>query len=594
MIENAATLKELWSERQLYYGQLHHQIDTMVRVYEGVLPDEYDDFFHEEMHVHLINMIRLAWDDLATLAGKEFLLYVEPDNETTTAKTRAEKLEKWAYGVNRAGRNAGGITMKSLMKVLMWWLVGTANAVLMVLPDYENKSPFFTFRDPRTHFPPVGWSPWNETRAEDSLFAYQKTIAQLKAEYGDAANMIGQRTGVTYALGAPGGITKSNDDERYLWVGEYYSEDQWMIATLEDQAVELVYSEKGDKGHPGIQPVSAMSLYSGMNTKGRSLFADQVSIQAAMARMFSQKLDFFDRTLYPLIFTTPLAGKNLRVGPYAVNEFDITLGVNPRLDTVAPSQSVDADQMMAFALGMSRMLNRNPEQFQGAGDANSAKAIQSLKEGVTATVRDFIWPNPIEVLPTSYANAAKMDIKLWGRQTKSASGRRRNKNFVQTYRPYELLKGREHTFEVEAGAGLAGYQGMLELLQMLGAETISEDTLLEQSDHVRDAELEKRRIQKMRMEKLLWASMQARAAQQAGTPGALKPGAMGKLRKMTEDGEDLFDAITKLEETKQLYDELPPAPPAGPGLPGAPGPGGIPPEMAGLIPGLGAIQGGIA
>lgn len=591
-IENASDLKTMWSERMLYYGSLHNDIDTLVRVYEGILPAEFDDYFHEEMNVHVINAIRLAWDDLATLAGKEFILYVEPDSEKSAAKARAEKIEQWAYGVNRAGRTAGGITMKSLMKVLMWWLVGTANAVLMTLPDYKNESPFFTFRDPRTHYPPVGWSPWNETKAEDALFAYMKTVSQLKAEYGEAAMGLNSvKRGVTYNLGQSGSnASKLDEDNTWLWVGEYYHEDAWIIGTLEDQAVELVRSESGDRGHPGVQPVSAMSMYSGMNTKGRSIFADQVSIQAAMARMFSQKLDFFDRTLYPLIFTTPLAGKTIRVGPYAVNEFDVTLGVNPRLDVVGPAQSVDADQTMAFAMGLSRMLNRNPEQMQGAGDANSAKAINELKAGVTATVRDYIWPNAIEVLPSAYANAAKIDVKLWGNKSKRSIGKHRNRNFSITYRPYELLKGRENTVEVEAGSGLAGYQGTLENLQKLGAETMSEDDFLEQDEGTRDAQKAKRGIQKMRLEKLQWAVLNARAAQDPSVPGALMAGAIGKIRNAVDEGKDLFDAITELEEANELYATPPPTPDLG--MMGAPGSmPGMPPEIA---PTLEALRGGIA
>lgn len=592
-MENESDLKTLWSQRAAYYGDVHSQIDTLVRVYEGELPDQFQDFFHEDMNVHVINAIRVAWDDLANLAGKEFPLYVDPDNDTSKAKARAEKQEKIGYGYNRAGRAAGGVTMKNLMKVLMWWMVGTANAVLMTLPDYRNQSPFFTFRDPRTHYPPTGWSPWNETRAEDSLFVYQKSLAQLKIEYPDRIGELGRAVGSTYHLGSPGGRGgKSNDDEVFLWVGEYYHEDCWMLATLEDRVVTLLRSDDGDPGHPGIQPVSAMSLYSATSTKGRSMFADQISIQAAMARMFSQKLDFYDRTLYPLIFTTPLAGKTIKVGPYAVNEFDVASyqGVPPRLDVVGPSQSVDADQTLQFAIGLSRMLNRNPEQMQGAGDADSAKALSKLNEGVNQTIREGIWPGAIEVLPTAYSNAAKMDLKLWPNASKTSKGRRKNANYRVSYRPKVDLEGRCEDFEVEPGVGLSGYQGTLEILQLIGAELMSEDTALEQLESVREPQEEKRRIQAMRMEKLEWADLQAKAAN-----AQLVPGAMAKLRRMTqEEGVDLFDALERLEMAGQLLIPPPEENPlaalmGGGGAPGAPAGGPpLPP------PDLGAIRGGAA
>jgi hypothetical protein len=564
----------------------------MTDVYNGEIPAELADMFHEEMHVHLINMIRLAWDDLAWLAGKEFPLYSKPEKNDPTNKERAERLEKWGYAVNAAGRQAGGISMKSLMKILMWWLVGCANAVVMVLPDYEHQSPFFTFRDPRTHLPPIGWTPWNETKAEDALFAYQKPASQLMIEYPDKVDEIRASLTKTINLGLGGDSRKSTDEgDTWLWVGEYYHKDCWGVATLDNRPVKLVWSETGDRGHPGVQPVVSMGLYSATRSKGRSLFADQVSIQAAMARMFSQKLDFYDRSLYPLIFTTPLVGKTIKVGPYAVNQFDMTMGTTPRADAIGPTNSIDADQTMQFAMGLSRMLNRNPEAMQGAGDADSAKAISELRKGVTDTIREGIWPAAVETLPTLYKAAAEMDINLWGGITKEATGRRNNGEYAMSYRPRTLLKGRESKLIVEPGVGLAGFQGTQELLMLLGAEAISEDTVLEQGEWVRDSQEEKRRIQGMRMEKLMWADLQARVGAPPGTPGKVKSEALSELWEMVlGQGEDLFASVKKLAASGRLYEEPPMA--ADPlqamlagGAPPGPGSPLPPPQIAALARG---------
>jgi len=582
-INRAGDIGAEWAARSMTYAADHHLMDTMVEVYEGGIPQEFKDFFHEEQHVHLINSIRLSWDDLANLAGKVFPVYVNPDDDSSKAKDRAERLEKIAYGWNDAGRAAGGVSMKMLMKVIMWWLVGCANAVAMTLPDYRNKSPFFTWRDPRTHYPPVGWTPWNETRADDALFAYQKTVAQLKAEYPDKADEIGRAVRRIYNLGALPGGGSQGEDETWMWVGEYYHEDTWMVTTLAEREVTLVRSDAGDRGHPGVQPVVAMSLYSATGPKGRSMFADQISIQAAMARMFSQKLDFFDRTLYPIIFTTPLAGQTVKIGPFAVNEWDITMNVPPKVDTIAPAAQVDADQTLAFAMSLSRMLNRNPESLQGQGEANSAKALSKLMEGVNQTIREGVWPSVIEAMPQLYAAAAKMEVNLWGDTRKFASGTRANTSFRLEYRPRLYLPGREHTFQIEPGVGLAGYQGTLEILQLVGAELMSEDTALEQGEWAREPQEEKRRIQGGRMEKLIWADLQAKAAQ-----GMLQPGAMGRLREMVfAKGEDLFDALRKLEEMGALM--VQPMMPEEMGLPM----GGPPEAGAGLPPpSLEALRGG--
>ena len=583
-IQQAGDLQSLFSERAFYHAEDIKTMDELVGVYNGGLPPEFDEFFHEDQHVHLLNMIRLAWDDLAALAGKTFQLYVRPDRGGDAPAKRAEKQEQIGYGYNEAGRRAGGIEMDLLMKVLMWWLVGCANAVLMVLPDYERKTPFFTFRDPRTHLPPTGWNPYSQTKLTDSLFVYQMSVAELKARYPARADEIGRKaTHSVIPLGYRGAVTSSGgDDSRYVWVGEYYEENVWLTATLEDEVVTLI--ESTGRGHPGVVPVIPMGLYNPDTSKGRSIFADQVSLQAAMARMFSQKLDYFDRSLYPILFTTPLAGKNIRIGPYAVNEFAIEAGVTPRLETVAPANPVDADQTMQIAMGMARMLNRNPESFQGGGEADSAKAIRELTSGVDRVVRSHIWPAAISALPTAYTAAAKMDMALWPNVSKKAKGKRKNENFLVTYRPMVDLKGREFDFEVEKPISVGGYQGQLQLMQLVQAELLSEETAFEHLEDVPNAREERLKVQNFRMEKLEWADLQAKAGQ-----GALQPGALKKVRDiMAEKGIDLFSALAEVDQRGELL-----VAPVGPEvMAGGPGGAAAPGGLEQIVPTLDALRRG--
>lgn len=588
-IQEAGDLKTLFSERAMYYAEDIKVMDELVGVYNGSLPPAFDEFFHEEQHVHLLNFIRLSWDDLAALASKTFQLYVRPDNGTPTAQARAEKQEQIGYGYNEAGRRAGGVEMDMLMKVLMWWLVGCANAVLMVLPDHERKTPFFTFRDPRTHLPPTGWSPYTQTSLTDSLFVYQMSIAELKARYPDKAGELGRKAGASIIpLGYRAPVTNTGgEDSRYIWVGEYYEDDVWMTATLEDDVVTLVRSDTGDRGHPDVMPVMPIQLYNPDTSKGRSIFADQVSIQAAMARMFSQKLDYFDRSLYPIIFTTPLAGKNIRIGPYAINEFAIEAGVTPRLETIAPANPIDADQTMQIAMGMQRMLNRNPESFQGGGEADSAKALRELTSGVDRVVRSHIWPGVISALPTAYTAAARMDVSMWPNVSKKARGQRKNEKFLVNYRPQADLRGREGDFEVEKPISVGGYQGQLQLMQLVQAELISEETAFEQLEDVPNAREEKLKVQNFRMEKLIWADLQAKAGQ-----GILQPGALPEIKALVAKGTDLFDAIAEVDSAGRLLVQAPAGPEGLLGGPGGAGPAGAAPGGEAIAPTLDALRRG--
>lgn len=587
-VRSAEDLPGEWALRAAYFGDDHELMDKLVNLYYGGLPPEFDDYFDPEMHVHLVNMIRLAWDDLAALAGKVFPIYVRPDNEKPTARQRAEKQEQIAYGWNRAGQIVGGVSRDLLQKVVAWWMVGCANAVVMTLPDYKHKTPYYTFRDPRTHYPPIGWSPYTQAGADDALFAYQLSIGELKRRYPARNDEINQKLSRMVS----GRFTTSGNDSDAVWVGEYYHEDVWSVSTLTDNTVILEQSQSGDRGHPGVQPVTAMGLYTPVGAKGRSMFADQISIQAAMARMFSQKLDFFDRTLYPLVFHTRLAGQTIKVGPFATNEYDVTDGVAPRVDTVAPAHQVDADQTMAFALGLSRMLNRNPESMQGAGAADSSKALETLKQGVVGTIRDGIWPPMLEAEPHLMSNAAKIDIALWPNVKKSATGKGKNSAFRVSYVPTVDLRNREFDFEAQAGLGVAGYQGTIEILQLLGAEQISEETALEQRDDIPDAEKEKRRIEADRIKKLLRADLASRA-QAAGTgqPGALAPGALAEILRRVESGEDLYAVLEDMDKAGRLTVQPPQMPEAGP--PGAlPGMGGPSPAgPPGPMPSLGMLRG---
>lgn len=587
-------ITQIWTDRAAVQSGAIGAMDDIVGVYLGQLPAEYDEFFHEEMHVHHVNMIRLAWDDLASLTGKVFPLYVHADRDSAPAKKLAERLEQIGYGYNEAGRIVGAVDMSLLMKVYAWWMVGVAEAVAMIVPDYRRKTPYFTFRDPRHWYPPVGWSPFSQVDSDDALFAYPLTLGEIKRRWKDAAPELDRKLAKVYRT--QGGITSTNDSST-IYVGEYYHADAWIVQTLTDEVVTLARSDTGDRGHPNVMPVVPMSLYS-PGVRARSIFADQVSLQAAMARMFSQKLDYYDRTLYPIIFTTPLADKMVRVGAWAINEWDPSFQGQFRVEVVSPRNAIDADQTMAFVMGLSRVLNRNPEQMQGqapGGRADSAKALATLRDTVVnTTIREMLWPPMIHALPKMYTKAAQLDLALWPNERKRAAGRKRNQAFSMMYRPKVDLQGHEEDFQVEPGVGLAGYQGTLEILQLVGAELMPEDEALEQLDHVRDAQEAKRKIQAMRLEKIQRDDLASRALAPPGTPGKLKAGALAEIkRRVQERGEDMFDVIADLESRGELVEEAAPENPlAAAGEAG--GAGGLVGMLGGAVPSLELLRGGRA
>lgn len=560
--QSSLDLPSIFNSRAKHWGAKHAEQDRIIGVYFGDYPVEFEDFFDNLDHNFVINMIRLAWDDLASMAGQEFPLYFPTENETAAQRDKAEKREKVCYGYNSAGRRAGGMDMKGLSHALGWYLVGCAEAVATVDLDYARKTPYFDWRDPRSFYAPVGWSPWQNEELDGSLFARQMTLGELKRLFPSAAGTLDaqySRRTIPLTTGWGGNAINSTslgDDDIYCWVGEYYCKDYWLVATMDsDRQVTFIESQQGlDKGHPGLDPTVAYSLFA--PDTPRSPLADQVDIQVALSRMFSQKIDFYDRTLYPEIFHTPLTHKNIRRGPNATNELDTSTGVSPFVQVVSPTQTVDANQMMQFTIGMSRILNRNPESMQGGGEADSAKAINELKQAVSGTIRTMFWPTFIQGHPKLYAKAMRCDIRLWGNERKKIAGRtpetHTKKRGIPTsvsYVPNTDLAGHEDDVEIEPGIMLRGYQGRLELLQLLGAKAISRSTMLEQMDVIRDPQEEEKRIEMDELGEVQFAALLAKAQS-----NELQPDALSKIHDlMAEKGLHRLEAIKEVNERGELY-----------------------------------------
>lgn len=598
-VNSALDLLQLKTERESHYSHAHSVMDELIAVREGIVPARFQEYFPAGIPVQIINMIRMAHEDHTAMAGKVFPLYCPPRNATSKAKREAEKVEQICYGYNDAARRLGGMGMESLMKKLAWWLSLAGDAVMMVLPNGEFKTPFFTFRDPRTHLPPVGWAPWSQAPLDGTLFAYKLRLGELKARFPDRRAELSEKH--TKSMIDSYGRKYAVDENPEVWVGEYYSKDCWMVATLEDDCVTLLRSDTGDKGHPDVCPVVPMTSYSATDPKGRPLYADQVPLQMVLARIISQQVEFMDKTIYPEIYSTPLVDGQRKYGPGSHNEFDVSIpgGERPYLQVVQPSGANHSDQMMGFIMGTSRMLNRDPEVFQGIGDANSAKALDNLKAGPQMLIQDGMWPIMIDALPKAYNIAMEMDMNLWGAERKTAMGIRKNSRYAVDYTPLSHLRGYEHSVVVEPGLGLAGYTGKLEVMQMKESGMISRATALESIPEFTEPEKEARAIDGDMVRELILTDLGTKA-----TNNMLAPGALAELLRLIEEDElSVHEAVKKLEESGGLVP--PPPPPAedpmaalmgGMGgemppldaLRGAGGGGGAPPAM----PPLGSIRGG--
>jgi len=115
-----------WHEEQA-------DMDSMADIYEGNLPPEFERYFPRSVPKHLVQVIPLAWDDLATQVGRLPDLRAEPRNLTAKEQKAAGLLEKIGFSYLNNAKPTG----KRFMKDLAWWLQ-LGRAVAIVVPDFER------------------------------------------------------------------------------------------------------------------------------------------------------------------------------------------------------------------------------------------------------------------------------------------------------------------------------------------------------------------------------------------------------------------------------------------------------------------------
>lgn len=585
MLNGPRDILELYNKRRDYYQASIAKKTEMVGVWHNKMPDRGLKYWRSPANPNAnpevyLNNIKRSWQDFMQMTSKVLPIYVPPRSNAAANKKAAEKVEDICYGYNSAGLKRGGLGMKALMDVLSWWLVGTSDAVAIVYPDYQRQTPFFHWRDSRTHLPPEGWTPYSQVPLEGTLLTQEATLGELQQRYPDSA----ARLDAVYnndsgpAVYQNGRWTKYDKNSK-IPIGEFYHSDAWYVCTLQEQSIILVQSETGDPGHPGVQPVVPLSMYSPNDPKGLSMYDEQVDLDVQVSRMFSQFLDGFDRVNNPRFFISETVSGTIQEGPGGITVLSTVNGEKPFVHESSPNNPSGPSQMIQMALALSNRTTRSPESMQGQGQANSAKALNELKSGPEGTVQDYFWPAFIQGLPKLYKAAAQMDINLWGNVKKTAAGRKNNHTFSTDYTPNVHLKGYEEDIQIEPGLGLGGYQGTIEIMQRLGAELISMDDALEALPDVRDPQATRRRIEGDRLDKTMWMQAEAQAQQ-----GALQPTAFHDLKELVDEKDmSISEGIAEL--TRQGKWLVPPQ--AAPEAPVTPG---MPPQMAQQAPALPSLR----
>lgn len=487
----------------------------MAEIYEGKLPAAYEQFFPRNTPKHLVQVINLAWDDLATQVGRIPDLTADPRNLTRQELKAAGLLERIGHWTLNNAKPTG----KLFMRQLGWWMQ-LGRAVAIVEPDHANKMPRLALRDARTCYPGIKESA-NNTIVELSDIIFKHEIPFQEAVRRGLAHPHRQQPTTTFH-GQPA-----------VTVYERIDDQTWTIASETHTKIA--------EHNLGIVPGWVFQTFTPNGKAGKSRFRDQISLMIAMSRLITAKMAFADRLVHPIMWAKGHEG-TIEIGPVTINK----LGPQGELGQVAPPRTLQVDQDIQLLNSFSRILNRNPAARQGEiqarGQYTSAKTLEQLADAIDTVVGgdwDIIGPGLQHLLKASYM----MLEKNWPDHTYSISGTVNNTRFADEFTPAENIAGR-HNIRVEYGFGTGGYQGFLMHLQAGQADLMSRRRVMENIPGVSDVDKEMQTIDIENMDKAGRALFQRQA--EAGNLDMLL---WADIRqKMATKGLPLHEAMLQYEE----------------------------------------------
>jgi len=504
-------------------NQIKEQLTMMANLYKGRLPAEYDKFFPKQSLRTNVQLIKNAWNDIATSVGRFPDLRSDALDETVREEKAAGLHERIANNYLRIAEPTG----KQFMWQLAWGLVGGGRSVALVRPDSEKQSPIFTLRDARTAMPSMRTVNGVPVEIYDILFSYEipeETAVKMGLAV-KGATMAGPQS---YTGGKQGKQVK---------VLEFIDDQQWV--TVSEQGLSL-REEHG----LGVCPAWVFQSFNPDEEEGGlSMFTDQVTMMVAASMLVSMKIAAADKAVNPIYYAKGHVG-TVKLGPNVLNK----LSSQGEMGMLAPPQLPQVDRDIEQLVQFSNILNKNPEVRQGQvnskGAYTSAKTLEQLNEAVDTTIGQY-WDIVAPGLQHLMSVAFRMDEKLWPKVEKRITTNIKGKRMRDTYVPSEDIAGR-YAINVDYGFGLGGYQGFLQNLQANQAKVRSRKAAMEAMPGVSDVDMEMRQIQIEDLDDAQMANIQSQAAN-----GQMDMVFMANLRTKVAKGKPVHEAIVKLTEEAQ-------------------------------------------
>ena len=507
-------------------NQIKEQLTMMANLYKGRLPAQYDKFFPKQSLRTNIQLVKNAWNDIATSVGRWPDLRSDALDETVREEKAAGLHERIANNYLRIAEPTG----KQFMWQLAWGLVGGGRSVALVRPDSEKKSPIFTLRDARTAMPSMRTVNGVPVEIYDILFSYE-IPEETAVKMGLATKGAGSSEAGRPVTGTSGKQGKQ------IKVFEFIDDQQWI--TVSEQGLSL-----REQHGLGVCPAWVFQSFNPDEDEGGlSMFTDQVTMMVAASMLVSMKIAAADKAVNPIYYAKGHVG-TIKLGPNVLNK----LSSQGEMGMLSPPQLPQVDRDIEQLVQFSNILNKNPEvrqgQVQSKGTYTSAKTLEQLAEAIDTTVGvywDIMSVGGQHLMEVAY----KMDEKKWPNLAKRITTNAKGKTLRDEYTPSKDIDGRYH-INFDYGFGVGGYQGFLQNLQANQAKIKSRKGAMESMPGISDVDQELRQIQIEDLDDAQMANIQSQAAQ-----GAMDMVFMARLREMVAKGKTIQEAVVKLTEEAQ-------------------------------------------
>jgi hypothetical protein len=521
--------------------------DVLEKVYHGRFAELWPQEFRAGEVPKTANFIRRDWDAFARMVGKVPDIRVTPLRLGTREQDRSDKLEKICFWYNRLW------DYRRKARVIADFAVGMGAFGIGLIPHDAAEAPILLVEDPRNCLPGPGWD-------STSTYAWNPPSPMSDAG-GTLEDMIVRKSMTGHQLWRmfPGPVTEQLRGDRGMQLIYQWYDDEVCMTVWEGNAVGSY--EHGCDWCPWQFPTTfAIGAPAGTST-----FEQTIGLEIAFMRLLDQKLALNDSVVWPWMFA-----KGVRPVP----EKRLLMAETPDADAklVSPPATFQVDRDMTLVQQLIRTMHNETEAGRGevTGGPITGRGLVELSRVTVETVQAFFddfsfW------LPKVYTSALVMDREIYGDREKVISARGHGETFLESYRPAKDIGERFGMVEVEYGPGLGGFEDRLSMLQVLGADAISVDTVMEGLPWIRSLSAEKRRIFVGKMEKFL---LEEAFSGQAAVPvdwilSAIEEAESGRdYRKWMADNPPM-----QAQATPETVPPVPPgaAPPPGPMAPPPPG-----------------------